>query len=98
MCMHTVEVLVGKQRGGYNFVLLPDIRDMIRALVPSARPATNIFVGYEWRTDFEKSLQQVESYIYPALLGINSKDDLKSIDAINFVDSETGKVLHTIRP
>lgn len=98
MCMHTVEVLVGKQRGGYNFVLLPDIREMIRSLVPNAQPATNIFVGYEWRSDFENSLQQVESYIYPALLGIQNREDLKSIGAINFVDPETGRILHTIKP
>jgi hypothetical protein len=38
---------------------------------------------------------KLESYIYPALLGVDNKNDLFSkINEILFVDTHTGNVMH----
>ncbi len=90
--------MVNRQKDGYNFVLLPSIREMIRNLIPNAHPANNIFVHYDWGSDFEKNIFRVESYIYPALLGIENQKDMKSIGKIGFIDTQTKLVVHSIRP
>ncbi|MFN8395107.1 MAG: hypothetical protein U0176_10700 [Bacteroidia bacterium] len=95
--MHTVEVLVNRQVNGYNFVLLPSIRELIKRLVPNAQPANNIFVGYDLKTPFDQNLSKVEAYIYPALLGVENREDLKSIGTINFIDTQTQSLLHSIQ-
>mgnify|MGYP000882195394 CR=1 FL=1 len=96
--MNTVEVWVNRQRGGYNFVILPSIQEMIKKLIPNAHPANNIFVGYDWQSDFETNLLNVESYIYPALLGVRNAEDMKAIGKIDFIDPQTRSVLHSIQP
>jgi len=40
----------------------------------------------------------LENYIFPALLGVDSEKDLKKLDEIQFVDTQTGNVLHKVMP
>lgn len=80
---------------GYTFSITPSIRQMIKDLFPNAHPANNIFVAYDTKSDFEVYYGKLESYIYPALLGVDNQSDLgKKVNEILFVDTQTGKVLH----
>jgi hypothetical protein len=96
--MEAIKINVNKQLDGFNFSLAPPIREMIRRLFPKARPANNIFVGYDIKSDFESGYSKIEPFIYPALLGIEKKSDLKKLfKEINFVDTQTGNVLHSLK-
>lgn len=83
---------------GYSFSITPSIRDFIRKLFPNAHPANNIFVGYDTKSDFEIYSDRLESYIYPALIGVDNKSDLKKLDEIQFIDIQTGNILHKVTP
>lgn len=81
---------------GYSFSITPSIRDLIKKLFPNANPANNIFVGYDTKSDFEIHAGRLESYIYPALLGIEDENDLDKLDEIQFIDTRTGKIYKVI--
>lgn len=83
---------------GYSFSINPSIRDLIRKLFPNAHPANNIFVGYDTKSDFEVYVGRLESYIYPALLGVENENDLNKLDEIHFIDTQTGNILHKVTP
>jgi hypothetical protein len=68
---------------------------LIKSWFPDSHPATNIFVAYDTKSDFEIYYGKLENLIYPALLGINNQSDLtKKVGEILFVDTQTGNVLH----
>ena len=69
--MDTIEIRVNKQMDGYTFSTLPTVRQLIKSWFPDAHPANNIFVGYDTKSDFELYYRKLESYLYPALLGID---------------------------
>ncbi len=82
---------------GYTFSITPSIRQMIKTWFPNSYPANNIFVAYDTKSDFEIYYGKLEAYIYPALLGVDSQNELrKKVNEIQFIDSQTGKVLHTL--
>jgi hypothetical protein len=69
---------------------------LIKSWFPNAHPANNIFVAYDTKSDFEPYYHKLESYIYPALLGVDEQDDLnQKVDEIQFFDPQTGKLLHS---
>jgi hypothetical protein len=93
--MEAIRIGVNKQMDGYTFSIAPSIRQLIKNWFPNAHPANYIFVAYDTKSNFELYYGKLENYIYPALLGVNSQNDLnKKIDEIQFVDTQTGKVLH----
>ena len=95
--MEAIKINVNKQLDGFNFSIAPSIRELIRSLFPNARPANNIFVRYDTKSDFENNYSQIEAFIYPALLGIENQADLKQkVKEILFVDTQTGNVLHSL--
>ena len=96
--MDAIKINVNKQMDGYSFSISPSIRDFIRKLLPNAHPANNIFVGYDTKSNFEIYIGKLESHIYPALLGVENKTDLNQFDEIQFVDTQTGHVLHKVTP
>lgn len=96
--MNAIKINVNKQMDGYSFSITPSIRDFIKRLFPDAHPANNIFVGYDTKSDFEIYYGRLENYIFPALLGVDNENDLKKIDEIQFVDTQTGNVLHKVTP
>src|SRR5437763_10248650 len=96
--MNAIRINVNRQMDGYSFSISPSIRDFIKRLFPNAHPANNIFVGYDTKSDFEIYVGTLEHYIYPALLGVESKSDLNKLDEIQFVDTQTGNVLHKVMP
>ncbi|KAA0992445.1 hypothetical protein [Dyadobacter aurulentus] len=96
--MDAIKIRVNKQMDGYSFSISPSIRDFIRKLFPNAHPANNIFVGYDTQSDFEVYAGKLESHIYPALLGVENKSDLDQFDEIQFVDTQTGNILHKVNP
>jgi hypothetical protein len=71
--MDTIEIRVNKQMDGYTFSTLPTVRQLIKSWFRDAHPANNIFVGYDTKSDFELYYGKLESYLYPALLGIDDK-------------------------
>ena len=94
--MNAIRINVNKQIDGYSFSITPSIRDFIKKLFPNAHPANNIFVGYDTKSDFEIYVGQLENHIYPALLGVDNNSDLKKLDEIQFIDIQTGSVLHKV--
>jgi hypothetical protein len=96
--MNAIRINVNKQMDGYSFSISPSIRDFIKRLFPNAHPANNIFVSYDIKSDFEIYVGTLENYIYPALLGVDSKRDLNKLGEIQFIDTQTGSVLHKVMP
>lgn len=94
--MEAIKINVNKQMDGYSFSITPTIRSFIKKLFPNAHPANNIFVGYDTKSDFEIYAGTLESYIYPALLGIDNENDLNKLNEIQFIDTQTGKVIHKV--
>ena len=93
--MESIKINVNKQIDGYNFSIAPSLRQLLKSWFPDAHPANNIFVAYDVNSDFELYYGKLESYIYPALLGISNKSELrKKTDKILFIDSHTGNVMH----
>ncbi len=96
--MDTIKINVNKQIDGYSFSIAPSIRDSIKKRFPNAHPANNIFVGYDTKSDFEVYVGKLENHIYPALLGFDNDEDLSYFAEIQFIDTHTGNVLHTLTP
>jgi hypothetical protein len=94
--MEAIKISVNKQMDGYTFSIAPSIRQLIKSWFPNAHPANNIFVAYDTKSNFELYYGKLERFIYPALLGVENQNDLnKKVDEIQFVDTQTGKVLHS---
>lgn len=94
--MEVIRINVNKQMDGYTFSIAPSIRQMIKSWFPDAHPANNIFVAYDVKSDFEHYFDKLEHYIYPALLGVDDEEELqKKVNEIEFVDTQTGRVMHT---
>jgi hypothetical protein len=96
--MDTIKINVNKQMDGYSFSTTPSIRDFIKKRFPNSYPANNIFVGYDIKSDFEIYVGKLEKHIYPALLGVDNKNDLNQFDEIQFMDTQTGNILHKVTP
>src|SRR5690242_3248319 len=95
--MEAIRIQVNKQMDGYTFSISPSIRELIKTWFPNAHPANNIFVAYDTKSDFEVYYGNLETHIYPALLGVENQSDLrKKVNEILFIDTQTGKVLHKI--
>jgi len=89
--MATIKINFVKQLDGYTFSLLPSMRDYIKKTFPDSHPANNIFIGYDIKSDFEIFVGKLENYIFPVLLGKDNQNDLKKIDEIEYVNSQTGE-------
>lgn len=94
--MDAIKINVNKQMDGYSFSITPSVRDFIKKLFPNAHPANNIFVTYDIKSDFEIYVGKLESYIYPALLGVENENDLNQFDEIQFIDTQSGNILHKV--
>jgi hypothetical protein len=95
--MDTIKISVNKQMDGYTFSLSPTIRNYIKQIVPNSHPANNIFVSYDTKSDFELFQGKLESYVFPVLLGLEDKNDIKKFNDIIFTDTITGKLLYTVK-
>jgi hypothetical protein len=96
--METIKISVNKQMDGYTFSIAPSIRQLIKTWFPTAHPANNIFVAYDTKSDFDLYYGKLESFIYPALLGVDSQKELnEKVGEILFIDTLTGKVLHSYK-
>ncbi|MBI2257400.1 MAG: hypothetical protein HYU67_00700 [Flavobacteriia bacterium] len=94
--MEAIKISVNKQMDGYSFSIAPSIRKMLKKWFPNSYPANNIFVAYDTKSDFELYYSKLESYIYPALLGVDNQNELnKKVDEIQFIDNQTGEILHS---
>jgi hypothetical protein len=95
--MDTIKINVNKQMDGYTFSISPSIRELIKTWFPNSHPANTIFVSYDTQSGFEVYVGKLETYIYPALLGVDSQSDLREkVNEIVFIDTQTGEVLHKI--
>jgi hypothetical protein len=98
MNMYAIRISVNKQMDGLTFSITPSLRAFIKKLFPNSHPANRIFVAYDTKSDFEDQYKRLETYIYPALLGLDKADDLKKINEIEFIDTQSGAVLHKVNP
>ncbi len=96
--MNGITINVNKQMDGYSFSTNPTTREYIKRIFPNAHPATNIFVGYDIKSDFETYFNKLENNIYPSLLGVYDKRDLNELGEISFVDTQTKVLLHKVMP
>jgi len=94
--MTPIKINVNKQSDGYSFSIAPSVRDFIKTLFPDAKPANNIFVAYDIKSDFDLYVRHLENYIYPALLGVDKSSDLKKLGEILFIDTQTGNILNKV--
>jgi len=94
--MKAIKINVNKQMDGYTFSISPSIREQIKELIPNAHPANNIYIAYDTKSNFELYIDNIESHIFPVLLGIANKD-LKKIEQIELVDTQTGHT-HKVNP
>lgn len=94
--MNTIKINVNQQMDGYTFSIGLSMKELIKRWFPNAHPANLIFVAYDIKSDFGAYLDKLESYIYPALLGIDNDNDLNNLGEIQFVDTQTGNILYTI--
>jgi hypothetical protein len=96
--MEAIKINVNKQMDGYSFSISPSLRLLIKSWFPNSHPANNIFVSYDTKSDFEIYYGKLESYIYPVLLGVDNQNDLnEKISEIQFVDTQSGKLLHAYK-
>ncbi len=93
--MDAIAIKVNKQIDGYTFSISPSIRGFIKNLFPNSYPANRIFVAYDTKSDFEFSFDRLENYIPQALLGVNN-NELHELKEIDFIDTNTGEMLHKI--
>ena len=94
--MDAIKINVNKQMDGYSFSISPTTREYIKHLFPDAQPATNIFVGYDTKSDFETYVSKLENNIYPALLGVYNERDLNELGEILFIDTQTKNILYKV--
>jgi hypothetical protein len=94
--MEAIRISVNKQMDGYTFSITPSIRQMIKTWFPDSHPANNIFVAYDTKSDFELYYGKLATHIYPVLLGVDNQNELrKKVNEIQFIETQSGKVLHT---
>lgn len=94
--MEAIKISVNKQIDGYTFSIAPSIRELIKRWFPNSHPSNYIFVSYDVKSNFEVYYTKLETFIYPALLGVDKQSDLtKKVNEILFVDTQTGNVLHS---
>lgn len=96
--MNTIKINVNKQLDGYSFSITPSTRELIKKAFPQAQPANNIFVGYDSKSHFHHHVAMLEKQIYPALLGVSTEDYLQNAFEIQFIETQTGNVLHKLTP
>lgn len=94
--MESIKINVNKQMDGYTFSIAPSIRQRIKNWFPDSHPANTIFISYDTKMEFKIYDGKLEKYIYPALLGVFNQSDLKEkVDEIQFIDTQTGILLHS---
>jgi hypothetical protein len=94
--INSVQIRVNKQMDGFTFAILPSTRSFIKSMIPNSYPADRVFVAYNIREDFGKYLEKIENYIYPVLLGVENKEELKKLNSIEFIDTHTNTTLHKL--
>ena len=96
--MTSLKINVNKQLDGYSFSIAISVREFIKKLFPNLILQKTFFVAYDTKSDFDLYYMKLENYIFPALLGIDNDNDLKKIDEIEFIDTQTGNPLHKVVP
>jgi hypothetical protein len=96
--VEAININVNKQIDGYTFSMLPSIREKITSLFPDARPANLIFVGFDTNSNLDDHIDKLESYIYPALLGVQTQIELQQkVNLITFTDTNSGAIIQTYK-
>ena len=92
----TVEIKVSKQMDGYNFSLNPLEEKALKEAFPDAKPLDGIFVAFDKKGNVELLYDRVSKYIFPALVGIESRKDLKKIKRLVFIEPYPRNIIRTI--
>jgi hypothetical protein len=95
--MKPITVRVAWQMDGCTFSILPTDQKMITDTLPTAFPASRIFVAYHIKSDFVPYFSRLETHILPALFGLENKEDLTKFEEILVWDSTHKKALHEIK-
>jgi hypothetical protein len=94
--MENVKILYGVQGNGMTFGLDLNLYFWIKEHYPKAQPARRIFVEYDMKSDFADYHANLESYIFPALMGFPTNEELKKIKKIEFVKTPEMRITYTI--
>jgi hypothetical protein len=94
--MTAIQINVSRNFDGITYSLLPSIREMIRKLYPKSHPASRVFVAYDKDIDLQHTLNEPLNHIYPTLIGVPDKGLALNLQAVEFEDSDTGKVLKKV--
>ena len=94
--MKPITVRTASQMDGYTFSILPTDQKKMTDTLPTAFPASRIFVAYHILSDFAPYFARLKSHILPALFSLENKEDLAKLEDIVVWDSTYKKVLHEI--
>lgn len=83
--MEKITIYYGIQGNGVSFGLDIDDYKAIKKLFPDAQPSKGVFVEYDMRSNFADYRPQLERYVFPALVGVVTDEDLAKFDRIEFV-------------
>jgi ethanolamine utilization protein EutP (predicted NTPase) len=94
--MEKLTIYYGIQGNGMRFNLMVQHYKTIKTLFPNAQPAKGIFVEYDMRSNFADYHPQLERHVFPALVGVVTKDDLARFKRIEFVKTPELTITYTI--
>ncbi len=94
--MEKLQIDYSFKGNGILFVLSPIELENFKRNFPEAQPAISVFVQYDIKSDFRNYHAQLESYIFPVLVGLPKREDLKKIKHIDFIFTRTQTVTYTI--
>ena len=80
--MEKLRIYYSVKGNGILFGFLPPQLEEFKKIFPDAQPAKGIFVQYDIRSDFKNYHAQLESFIFPALVGFPTNEDLKRIKMV----------------
>jgi hypothetical protein len=94
--MEKLRIYYSVKGNGILFGFLPPQLEEFKKIFPDAQPAKGIFVQYDIRSDFKNYHAQLESFIFPALVGFPTTEDLKRIKMVEFFKTPDNVVTYTI--
>ncbi len=96
--METIDVSVTKQMGGFVFALRPRMQRELLKAFPNLSPIDAIYVSFDTQKGVSALSPRLELHIFPALLGMVDKKDLKGeVKNVRFLESATDEYLYGLK-
>lgn len=95
--MEKLRIFYSFKGNGISFGTKAGDYDILKATFPETQPAMSVFVEYDRKSNFKNYHAQLENYIFPALAGFPSPEDLKKIKTVEFILLPGFTVTYTIK-